>query len=30
MLCVSVFQSSLLVIIIMIDGSGKRNFEGGI
>ena len=28
-LCVSVFQGSLLVIVIMIDGSQKRNFEGG-
>ena len=28
-LCVSVFQGSLLVIIIMIDGSEKRNCEGG-
>ena len=30
-LCVSVFQSSLLVlvIVIMIDGSQKRNCEGG-
>ena len=28
-LCVSVFQGSLLVIIIMIDGSKKRNCEGG-
>ena len=27
-LCVSVFQGSLLVIVIMIDGSEKRNFEG--
>ena len=27
-LCVSVFQGSLLVIIIMIDGSEKRNCEG--
>ena len=24
-----VFQGSLLVIVIMIDGSGKRNCEGG-
>ena len=24
-LCVSVFQGSLLVIVIMIDGSEKRN-----
>ena len=28
-LCVFVFQGSLLVIIIMIDGSEKRNCEGG-
>ena len=28
-LCVSVFQGSLLVIVIMIDGSQKRNCEGG-
>ena len=28
-LCVSLFQSSLLVIVIMIDGSKKRNCEGG-
>ena len=28
-LCVSVFQVSLLVIVIMIDGSEKRNCEGG-
>ena len=28
-LCVSVFQVSLLVIIIMIDSSEKRNCEGG-
>ena len=27
-LCVSVFQGSLLVIVIMIDGSEKRNCEG--
>ena len=27
-LCVSVFQCSLLVIVIMIDGSEKRNCEG--
>ena len=26
---VSVFQGSLLVIVIMIDGSEKRNCEGG-
>ena len=28
-LCVSVFHGSLLVIVIMIDGSEKRNYEGG-
>ena len=28
-LCVSVFQSSLLVVVIMIGGSEKRNCEGG-
>ena len=28
-LCVSVFQGSLLVIVIMINGSEKRNCEGG-
>ena len=28
-LCVSVFQGSLFVIVIMIDGSEKRNGEGG-
>ena len=28
-LCVSVFQGSLLVIIIIMDGSEKRNCEGG-
>ena len=28
-LCVSVFQGSLLVIVIMIDGREKRNWEGG-
>ena len=28
-LCVSVFQGSLLVIVIMIDGSENRNCEGG-
>ena len=28
-LCVSVFEGSLLVIVIMIDGSEKRNCEGG-
>ena len=27
-LCVSVFQGSLLVIVMMIDGSKKRNCEG--
>ena len=27
--CVSVFQGSLLMIVIMIDGSEKRNCEGG-
>ena len=27
-LCVSVFQGSLLVIVIMIDSSEKRNCEG--
>ena len=27
-LCVSVFQGSLLVIVIMIDGSEKRSCEG--
>ena len=27
-LCISVFQVSLLVIVIMIDGSEKRNCEG--
>ena len=26
-LCVSVFQGSLLVIVIMIDGSEKRNLN---
>lgn len=26
---VSVFQGSLLMIVIMIDGSEKRNYEGG-
>ena len=26
---VSVFQGSLLVIVILIDGSEKRNCEGG-
>ena len=28
-LCVSVFQGSLLVIVIMIDGSEKRNCQLG-
>ena len=28
-LCVSAFQGSLFVIVIMIDGSEKRNCEGG-
>ena len=28
-LCVSVFQGLLLVIVIMIDGSEKHNCEGG-
>ena len=28
-MCVSVFQGSLLVNVIMIDGSEKRNCEGG-
>ena len=28
-LCVSAFQDSLLVIVIVIDGSEKRNCEGG-
>ena len=28
-LCVSVFPGSLLVIVIMIDGSEKRSCEGG-
>ena len=28
-LCVSVFQGSLLVFLIMIDGSEKHNREGG-
>ena len=28
LLCVSVFQGSLLVIIIMIDGSKKHDCEG--
>ena len=27
--CVSVFQGSLFMIVIMIDGSEKRNCEGG-
>ena len=29
-LCVSVFQGSLFVVVIMIDGSEKRNCEGGL
>ena len=29
LLCISVFQGSFLVIVIMIDGSEKRNCEGG-
>ena len=29
-LCVTVFQGLLLVIVIMIDGSEKRNCEGGL
>ena len=29
-LCVSVFQGSFLVIVIMIEGSEKRNCEGGV
>ena len=29
-LCVFVFQRSLLVIVIIIDGSEKRNCEGGL
>ena len=29
-LCVSVFQGSLLVIVIVIDGSEKRSCEGGL
>ena len=28
-LCVSLFQGSLLVIVTMIDGSDKHNCEGG-
>ena len=28
-LCVSLFQDSLLLIVIMIDGSDKHNCEGG-
>ena len=28
-LCVSLFEGSLLVIVIIIDGSEKRNCEGG-
>ena len=29
-LCLSVFQGSLLVIVIMIEGSEKRNCEGSL
>ena len=29
-LCVSVFQGSLLVIVIIVDSSEKRNCEGGL
>ena len=29
-LCVSVFQGSLRVMVILIDGSKKRNCEGGV
>ena len=29
-LCVSLFQGSLPVIVIMIDGSEKHNCEGGL
>ena len=29
-LCISVFQGSLLVMVIMIDGSKKRSCEGGL
>ena len=28
--CVSVFQGSLLLIVIMVDSSEKRNCEGGL
>ena len=28
-LCVSMFQGSLVVIVLMIDGSEKRSCEGG-
>ena len=28
-MCVSEFQGSLLVVVVMIDGSEKRNCEGG-
>ena len=28
-LCVSLFQGSSLVILTMIDGSDKHNWEGG-
>ena len=28
-ICVSVFQGSLLVVVIMIDGNENRNCEGG-
>ena len=28
-LCVSALQGSLLVIVIMIDGNEKHNYEGG-
>ena len=30
MFCVSVFQGSLLVTVIMIDGSEKRNCKGSV
>ena len=29
LLCVSVFQGSMVVIVLMIDGSEKRSCEGG-
>ena len=29
-LCVSMFQGSLLVVVIMIDGNEKRNCEGSL